>query len=200
MRGSIDFLAPLIVSVLSPWTHPRTIARENKDESSSMTSFHRGDWLALWQAIGGMLAVAAAALVPFVHGLFTEHRARLTRLRALVEICELIQDRLEHLELVLGSQQRLEVYQIVGVTREWVEFENILSSFPLWEFASGQVALRIAQCRAAVARGHDVARNVMEFASVDDDGIDLCALTVQDCLDDVTGARTAFTLLARTSH
>lgn len=69
-----------------------------------MSSFHRADWIGFAQAIGGMLAVAAAFLVSWLQGRSAERSRRrdmLDQLDALAKTVEIAKDRASELQTQL---------------------------------------------------------------------------------------------------
>ncbi|MGA7817436.1 hypothetical protein [Caballeronia sp.] len=123
-----------------------------------MNSFHRGDWLQLAQAGGGMLAIAAAALVPFAHGRFVERRRRRAQMRIVLAVCGRMSGRLDDLKTAFESNADLPRYAEYGVDREWEQTRQTLAAFPVWELTDHVIAVQIGHLRSAAEQGHAIAK------------------------------------------
>lgn len=123
-----------------------------------MNSFHRGDWLQLAQAGGGMLAIAAAALVPFVHGLFLERRRRRAQMRIVLAVCARMSRRLDDLKTAFESRDILPGYMDYGADREWDQTRQTLAAFPVWDLTDHAIAVHIGHLRSAAEHGHGIAK------------------------------------------
>ena len=133
-----------------------------------MNSFHRTDWLQLAQAGGGMLAIAAAALVPFVHGLFVERRRRRAQMRIVLAVCARMSGRFDDLKTAFESNAGLPGYTEYGADREWEQTRQTLAAFPVWELTDHVVAVHIGHLRSAADQGQGIAKR---YAS-QRDGVD----------------------------
>jgi len=127
-----------------------------------MNSFHRGDWLQLAQAVGGMLAIAAAALVPFAHGLFVERRRRQAQMRIVLAVCARMSGRLDDLKTAFESNASLPGHSEYGLDHEWEQTRQTLAAFPVWDFTDHVIAAHIGNLRSAAEQGHAIAKTCAE--------------------------------------
>jgi hypothetical protein len=153
-----------------------------------MNSFHRSDWLQLAQAGGGMLAIAAAALVPFVHGLFVERRRRRAQMRIVLAVCARMSGRLDDLKNVFESNARLPDYTEYGVDREWEQTRQTLAAFPVWDLTDHVIAVHIGHLRSAAAQGQGIAKRYASEREVEDLICDALLERVLACKATVTRA------------
>jgi len=123
-----------------------------------MNSFHRGDWLQLAQAGGGMLAITAAALVPFAHGLFVERRRRRAQMRIILGVCARMSGRLDDLKTAFEYNANLPGHTEYGVDREWEQTRQTLAAFPVWDFTDHVIAVHIGHLRSAAEQGQGIAK------------------------------------------
>ena len=144
-----------------------------------MNSFHRGDWLQLAQAGGGMLAIAAAALVPFAHGLFVERRRRRAQMRIILGVCARMSGRLDDLKAAFESNVKLPDHTEYGVDREWEQTRQTLAAFPVWELTDHVIAVHIGHLRSAADQGQGIAKG---YASERDVIDPLCHALVERVL------------------
>ncbi|WP_321940219.1 hypothetical protein [Paraburkholderia sp. J8-2] len=153
-----------------------------------MNSFHRGDWLQLAQAGGGMLAIAAAALVPFVHGLFIERRRRRAQMRIVLAVCERMSGLLDNLKTALDSNASLSVYTEYDVDREWEQTRVTLAAFPVWDFTDNIIAVHIGHLRSAVEHAQGIAKRYASEQAVVDPICGALVESVLACKEVVTRA------------
>lgn len=153
-----------------------------------MNSFHRGDWLQLAQAGGGMLAIAAAALVPFVHGLFVERRRRRAQMRIVLAVCARMSGRLDDLKTAFESRANLPGYTDYGVDREWEQTRQTLAAFPVWDLTDHVIAVHIGQLRSAAEQGQGIAKRYASERNVGDPIYDALVERVLACKVVVTRA------------
>jgi hypothetical protein len=144
-----------------------------------MNSFHRGDWLQLAQAGGGMLAIAAAALVPFAHGLFVERRQRRAQMRIVLAVCARMSGRLDDLQTAFEAHANLPNYTEYGLDREWEQTRQTLAVFPVWDLTDHVIAVQIGHLRSAAEQGQGIAKR---YASERDLGGPICDALVKRVL------------------
>ena len=153
-----------------------------------MNSFHRGDWLQLAQAGGGMLAIAAAALVPFAHGLFVERRRRRAQMRIVLAVCARMSGRLDDLKIAFEPSAKLPGHMEYGVEREWEQTRQTLAAFPVWDFTDHVIAVHIGHLRSAAEQGQGIAKRYASERDVVDPICDALVERVLACKVVVTRA------------
>jgi len=153
-----------------------------------MNSFHRSDWLQLAQAGGGMLAIAAAALVPFAHGLFVERRRRRAQMRIVLAVCARMSGRLDDLKIAFECNASLPRYREYGVDHEWEQTRQTLAAFPVWDFTDHVIAAHIGHLRSAADQGHAVAKTYASARDAVDPVHDALVKRVLACKAVVTRA------------
>lgn len=112
-----------------------------------------------------MLAIAAAALVPFAHGLYVERRRRRAQMRIVLAVCARMSGRLDDLKTAFESNADLPGYTEYGADRDWEQTRQTLAAFPVWDFTDHVIAAHIGHLRSAAEQGYGIARR---YASVRD--------------------------------
>jgi hypothetical protein len=139
-----------------------------------------------------MLAVAAAALVPFMHGLYTERRKRAAQLRTAIAVCDRLIALLEDLKEALKNDGNLQGFQEFGIDGEWEQISLTLAAFPVWDIANEHVAVQIGHLRHIAVRGPRIAKWCCSLQTVNQPQADEAEGSVDGCMVTVHVARDVF--------
>ncbi|MGO4151452.1 hypothetical protein [Cupriavidus sp. YAF13] len=114
--------------------------------------------VASWvQAVGSILAVAVAALIPFIHTRLMERRLQASRMESLRILANLAVHLMSDLRAAFATEVAMWNYTASRNLLDWDEAAGTLATFPVWDVADVDVVKYLGPIRDALRVCREIA-------------------------------------------